>query len=75
MITIYTLHNALQWGSNMIEDVPARVLLEYVTVKHFLFARTLFSHKIARAERCENKVLANNSLQKYYRRIDGKSRN
>ena len=31
------------------------------TVKHFLFARTLFSRKFAREQRRENKVLANNS--------------
>ena len=47
----------------------------YSTVKHFLFARTLFSRKFARAERGENKVLANNSLHKDYRKRDGKSRN
>ena len=32
------------------------------TVKHFLFARTLFSRKFARAQIRENKVLANNFL-------------
>ena len=34
------------------------------TVKHFLFAGSLFSRKFARAERHENKVLANNSLHR-----------
>ena len=47
----------------------------FITVKHFLFARTLFLRKFARAERRENKVLPNNSLYKNYRRRDGKSRN
>ena len=33
----------------------------------FLFARTLFSRRFARAERRENKILANNSLYKDYK--------
>ena len=32
------------------------------TVKHFLFAKTLFSRKFVRAYRRENKILANNFL-------------
>ena len=32
------------------------------TVKHFLLARTLFSHKLGRSQRRENEVLANNPL-------------
>ena len=49
-------------------------LLKKNTVKPFLFARTLFSRKFARAERRKNKVLANNSLYKGYIRRYGKSR-
>ena len=49
------------------------VWLGYSTVKHFLFARTLFLRKFARAWRRENKVLANNLLCKDYRRINSKS--
>ena len=47
----------------------------FITVKHFIFAMTLFSRKFARAERRENKVLDNNSLCKDYGRKNGKSRN
>ena len=39
-----------------------------ITVKHLLFARTLFSRKFARAYRRENKVLANYFLYKGWRR-------
>ena len=46
----------------------------WLTVKYFLFARTLFLHKFARAKRRENKVLANNSLCEDYKRRCDKSR-
>ena len=38
------------------------------TLKHFLFARTLFSHKFARAWRRENKALVNNVFWKDLRK-------
>ena len=43
-------------------------------VKHFLFARTLFSRKFARAKRRENKVIANNFFYKNYGRRYDESR-
>ena len=54
---------------NHMDNLPTDIwneltAIHVTTVKHFLFAKTLFSRKFARAERRENKVLANNSLHK-----------
>ena len=44
------------------------------TVKHLLFAMTLFSRTFARQKRHENKVPANNLSYKDYRTKEGNSR-
>ena len=48
---------------NDFKDINSFSVERYLTkctLKHILFARTLFSHKSARASARENKVLANN---------------
>ena len=54
--------------------IMIRMLVLYLyTVKRFLFLRTFFLCKLVRAERHENKIIANNPLYKDYRRRYGKS--